>query len=84
MKVLFKKPQALKDNVEMNNPTSPEAKNSSVFANYLIDEIENRFEMLRLSNRELKMVNEVKYLVQKISEIPIEDPELLKSIIKIA
>jgi len=73
----------LKMNTELNNPENLDNFNASVFANFFANEIENLFEGSNLTQKESKVLKEIKYLAQKVGEIEVEEPELLKSIFKI-
>lgn len=73
----------VKMNVDFNNPENLDNFNASVFANYFVEETQTLFAGEKLTQKENKVLKEIRYLAQKIGEIEVEEPELLKSIFKV-
>lgn len=70
----------MKQNDALNDPQRAENFNASVFVNFLLEDLETQFGNQKLSQKDLKMLSDVKYLAQKIGEIEVSNADLLQKI----
>ena len=75
-----KKIEDLKKDVELNSPENPNNLNNSFFSDFLIDQLDKLQEGKEMSGNNKRRVKDLKYLVEKIGTLNIDEPQLLQEI----
>jgi hypothetical protein len=73
----------MQENIAFNDLLKKENFNASIFARFLEEEFAQNFKMADLTPKDQRVAREVLYLVKKVGEIHVRDPELLAQIFKI-
>ena len=79
MIVWAKKVIKLKSNHQLNDLTNPDNQNSSFVMDILVDNLYDYNEK-KFSSKNLETLKEVKFLAEKISNMGIQNPQLLQKI----